>query len=127
VNKSFDWNLIDYVTATIDISSIIQYSVPKNDFFKTVAANIEVNAGVKRKFDSPAIEVFLSAGTEDLYTYMQVTRPITGVVQDRPLYTNITNGVGLFTSRNREIIPSALSLSTIAAMDTSEYTKALNF
>lgn len=34
-----------------------------------------------------------------LNTYLDVNEPSSGIIQDRPEYTNITNGLGLFSSR----------------------------
>ena len=46
----------------------------------------------------------MAVGSEDLETYINVNKPITGIVQQRPQFTNITNGVGLFSSRLSNII-----------------------
>jgi hypothetical protein len=38
-------------------------------------------------------------GNDDLKSYIEVNSPATGIVQERPIYTNISNGIGLFASR----------------------------
>ena len=53
----------------------------------------------KRTFSSDAIEFILTAGNEDLNTYMQINEPVTNVVNERPIFTNIENGIGLFGSK----------------------------
>jgi len=40
-----------------------------------------------------------SVGSEDLNTYMSVNEPFEGIVQERPVFTNINNGIGLFSCR----------------------------
>lgn len=55
-----------------------------------------------RKFNGLDFKV-VAAG-EDLDTYMEVNEPVTGIVQDRPEFTNVINGVGIFSSRTSEII-----------------------
>ena len=45
------------------------------------------------------VELVMTVGSEDLYTYTKVNEPITGIVQERPQFTNINNGIGLFSSR----------------------------
>ena len=40
-----------------------------------------------------------SVGSEDLNTYMAVNEPFEGIVQERPVFTNINNGIGLFSCR----------------------------
>jgi hypothetical protein len=41
--------------------------------------------------------------SEDLETYMILNDPFEGIVQERPTFSNINNGVGLFSSRYTEI------------------------
>ena len=41
----------------------------------------------------------MTVGSEDLETYINVNKPITGIVQERLKFTNINNGIGLFSSR----------------------------
>jgi hypothetical protein len=41
---------------------------------------------------------YFYGGAEDLYTYQEVNRPSIGIVQKKPEYTNISDGLGLFSS-----------------------------
>jgi len=43
---------------------------------------------------------YLYAGGEDLYTYVQVNQPSIGIVQKKPEFSNIDNGLGIFSSMN---------------------------
>ena len=45
------------------------------------------------------VELFFTVGSEDLHTYMAVNEPFEGIVQERPVFTNINNGIGLFSCR----------------------------
>ena len=45
------------------------------------------------------VEVVFAVAADDLNTYMEVNEPSSGIVQDKPDYTNIENGIGLFSSR----------------------------
>ena len=45
----------------------------------------------------------MTVGSEDLNTYIKVNKPITGIVQERPQFTNINNGIGLFSSRYTKV------------------------
>ena len=66
-------------------------------FFNFLKDNINENDDVIRVFNS--ISVQMTVGSEDLETYINVNEPITGIVQERPSFTNINNGIGLFSSR----------------------------
>ena len=41
----------------------------------------------------------MTVGTKNLNTYIQVNAPITGIVQQRPQFTTVSNGIGIFSSR----------------------------
>jgi len=41
----------------------------------------------------------MTVGTQELQTYINVNQPYSSIVQERPSYSNINNGIGLFSSR----------------------------
>jgi hypothetical protein len=62
-----------------------------------------------------SIDIVMTLGSQDLKTYMDVNSPITGIVQERPQFTNIHNGIGLFSSRyTREYVNLPLSIESIS-------------
>jgi len=71
------------------------------EFFNFLENNLK-NNGSERKFLS--IEIEMTVGSQDLDTYRLINEEITGIVQQRPLFTNINNGIGLFSSRNSILI-----------------------
>ena len=46
-----------------------------------------------------SLDVKMTIGTADLETYIAMNAPYEGLVQERPVYTNINNGFGLFSAR----------------------------
>lgn len=50
------------------------------------------------------LEFHIVVADENLHTYMEVNEPASGIVNERPIFTNITNGFGLFASRNTTIL-----------------------
>lgn len=73
-------------------------------------------------------ELFVVAGGDDLNTYMEVNTPSTGIIQDRPEFTNITNGLGLFSARyNRAAFSRPLAATTLDSLACGQYTKQLKF
>ena len=60
------------------------------------------------------LDLIMTVGTEDLDTYLKVNEPITGIVQQRPVFTNITNGIGIFSSRYTY---------TLSQIDLTDFTK----
>jgi hypothetical protein len=82
-------------------------------------------------------DILVTIGNSDLRSYIDVNSPSTGVVQERPIYSNVSNGIGLFASRGTKKLLSIPivslnnnqqpNLGTLAALVQSEYTSALNF
>lgn len=112
--------------------SPIEFQYYRPDFFVTLGQVIPVDPTVTRRVDNlpngaKAVEYRFYCGSEDLYTYYQLTRPSEGIAQDRPLFTTVDNGVGLFTSRLIHSEFRNLNTNTRAAFDTSAYTRDLNF
>lgn len=68
-----------------------------DDFFIFLSNNLEYDVTKTRYFTG--IDLVVTVASEDLQTYINVNRPITGIAQQRPQFTNINNGIGLFSSR----------------------------
>jgi hypothetical protein len=130
--KYFDWVFPDKV---VDMSSTanVRYVVPGPDFYYLVGQNIPVDTHVVRHVGNPAVgnnlpmEIRVTAGSEDLERYMELNSPSSSIVQERPLYSNINNGVGLYTARLYYATYRDLTTASKLALDTSQYTKDLNF
>lgn len=68
------------------------------NFFQTVAARVpEDDDVVYRQFQG--IEFNWAVAGPDLHTYLALSEPISGIVEERPDYTNINGGYGLLSSR----------------------------
>ena len=87
-----DFPLIDH-----DGSDEYLQQISGEGFFNFIAYNINRSNTVNRRIND--IDFSLSAGGGDLQTYMNLNIPPTGVVQERPIYSEITNGYGLFSCR----------------------------
>jgi hypothetical protein len=76
-------------------------TIEGEDFFNFLSINLTKDDTKTRTFID--IDVVMTVGSEDLETYINVNKPITGIVQERPQFTNINNGIGLFSSRFTKI------------------------
>lgn len=97
-----------------------------SNFLYTVANTMPNNPQlIKRVVAKGSIEVRISVGSDDMYTYIQVTQPSSGIVSEKPAYSNISNGLGLFSSRYLKISPiskPSLSQKTIDSLAAGIYT-----
>ncbi len=66
---------------------------------------------------------------DELATFIEVNAPSTGINQDKPLYTNIENGIGVFSTRIslRSIFEKQLNNLSKAELYDGIYTKDLGF
>ncbi len=104
----------------------IQYPVSKREFYNFVVANIAENPNLSRKFKKLDITVF--AATKDFYDYFEINRPSTSIVQKTSDFTNVNNGLGLFTSRVFSTVPNInLHPNTLDSLRAGQFTNRLNF
>lgn len=126
-----DMNFPDQVAGQNPLNKV-DFKIQRADFWPLLGASIPVKAGVVRRVNNlpPGVlpvEYRFIVGTEDLYTYQQLQQPSSGVAQDRPQFTTVENGAGLFSSRLIRSEFRNLNTNTRNAFDTSAYTRNLNF
>jgi hypothetical protein len=97
------------------------------DFYKYVAsALVAPPEGTKRLAESLDFEFY--CGTDDYYTYYQVNNTSSGISQSTPLFTNIDNGYGLFTSKYKQVVyDKHLNPESLDSLADGRYTGHLKF
>ena len=70
--------------------------------FNAIANRIPVKSNVYRFYDKIKVEIW--GADDNLYTYARLNTPATGINQNRPDFTNVNNGIGIFASRMSLII-----------------------
>jgi len=89
-------------------------------------ANIPVNPNVTREDDTCTITIW--AAGDEFVKYNSINAPSLSIIEEHPIYTNITNGLGLFSSRFYYTYSRVLLYR--AAVDSLKYspiTSDLNF
>ena len=83
----------------------INTAVGYQDFYDFLANTpaLPVKPGVLRWFRG--IDLHLVAGSDDLATYISVSQPSNSIVQDKPFFTNVQGGAGVFASRATYVRP----------------------
>jgi hypothetical protein len=96
IDVSFPRKISSRISGGENMSAILTGAL----FISTVESKIQQKPDViKRVVAKNCFGFSFLVGSDDLYTYMQVNAPSSGIVTEKPVYTNITNGIGLFTSR----------------------------
>lgn len=95
-------------------------------FYRFVANQISVDDNVvERRCDSVRFTVY--AGGEELYDYMSINGPSSSIVQERPQYTNITNGLGVYSARTSVQRSFNLANQSIDSLSRGRFTCTLKF
>ena len=137
---------IDFPLGSINpegVESSITLRFNARSFFTFLQGKIEANPLIKRvigvagESTTRPLDLMLAMGSGQLSTYIEVNSPVSGVVQERPIHTNINNGLGLWASRSIKRLDNlrltttgaggAPLIGNLVALVTSEYTVDLNF
>ena len=105
-NANALWNGTS-VPSTPTMMKAKYYKVSGSRFYSTLATQLEVDPYITRVLGTwdeevqiaRAVDFVLTVANEELSTYLEVNAPVTGVIQERPEYTNINGGLGLFAAR----------------------------
>lgn len=95
--KTLDWPIIS--SLVLDYTTLpVTRSIPGESFYAFLHSRMTPLTGDMSRAPLTC-EFIFTVGSPELNTYMEVTEPSNTIVQERPSYTNITNGIGLFASR----------------------------
>ena len=125
--RSFDWLVFNDVKP-IDITSTQPFDLyfPGDPFYSQAGANIPENPDVTRA--AHHCDFIFTVAAPELNTYMEVTEPSISLVQEKPAYTNIVNGIGLFSARFMKTVDSlSVSQLTKDELKVNSHTKNLGF
>jgi hypothetical protein len=129
--KYIDWVIFNSLrTETTDGGIELQYSYSNDVFYVVLGNKIPVDNSVRRT--AYKMEYIFTIAAEDLNTYMEVTEPSYTIVQEKPPFTNITNGIGLFSSRHDNtkdypIVQTTFSQQTLDELKVNPNTYLLGF
>jgi len=107
---------VDYLTK--DISG--------TRFFYILEEGIEENEAALR--EALSIDFFVLSGGTEIKYYIESTAPSEGALMERPIYTNLTNGLGVFSSMaTQEVKGLNMASTTIDSIAYGVHTKQLLF
>ncbi|NQV03111.1 MAG: DUF4249 family protein [Bacteroidia bacterium] len=127
VEKYVDWLIVPSKLSKSDEGGEMLESSYANDaFYALLNANLDVNPDIFRV--ARRLQYYYIVAANDLNTYIEVTQPSNSIVQEKPSFTNIENGIGLFSSMFVQVIDSIeLSPRTKAEIKNNPLTSDLGF
>lgn len=119
------WFISDqYPTGTSVSDESVKFE--PDGFYRFVASEIAVDDNIiERRSDS--IKFCVYACGEELNDYMNINGPSSSIVQERPQYTNINNGIGVFSARTSASRSYALALQSLDSLSRGRFTCRLKF
>ncbi len=128
--KHLDWMQTGKTSNNNNGGEEIKMEINSEAFFDFVASRLEPLENGDRRIArrKKALDYIFLIGGEDLYTYIQVSSPSNTIVQEKPSYTNISNGLGIFSSRyNKTLYEVEIYDKVIDSLAYGSYTRHLNF
>ncbi len=123
--KTVIWNLSSNQTA---IDGPNKVEVEGIEFYRFLASAIPTDASVLRLLTG--LDIVIDAGGQELFQYINVGQANTGITsaQVLPVYTNLSEGLGVFSSRNQFVEEDFFVDSTTRdLLRDGELTRDLNF
>jgi hypothetical protein len=126
-SHQIDWSLNQLRSEDTDGGDKMIVSFLGGTFYDIVAKEVlPPTQGVYRYSDS--ISYIVSVADEEFTTYLDVNKPSTSIVMERPNYTNISNGIGIFASRYNSIrMFSGLNAQSLDTLINGAKTNHLGF
>lgn len=124
--KYVDWEMAQVrLNESQTVGSRLESIFGGEEFYKFLSVKIPADGKIRR---AGKLEFILNVGGEELDLYYQISKPSTGVSQEKPSYTNITNGYGIFSCRYQSA-PQRLNLSnsSLEKLINGELTSGLGF
>jgi hypothetical protein len=129
IEKSFTQFVGSAIAGTSNGGEDLQAVIEGETFYSTVASEVTAHSAQnvsKRLYRG--VDLIWAVASPELHTYLQLASPISGVVEDRPQFSNVTNGYGLFTSRFfREVQGKQLNDASGTELMEGQYTGGLEF
>lgn len=120
-SKQFTWNVASNL-------STVSYRQDGVEFYTKLASNLEEDSNLERRFRG--CDVIIVAGNAELQEYLRVGQANLGITstQDVPIYTNLSEGRGIFASRfTTKLEEVKLTPKSLELLANGSITKALNF
>lgn len=128
--EEFSYHFIDWSQPSkrkFGTDTELQLEISGEAFFQFVANSIDPGTvGTKRK--ALGIDFIFTLAGKELASYMDVNGPSDGIIQERPSFTNINNGIGVFSSLYTKTIPMVqISSLSVDMLSCGDITKHLRF
>jgi hypothetical protein len=92
---------VEKVTASSNLGEV-EFVISPTEFYSAIGRAVPdytIGTDEFTRIAVDTIQFFIEVANEELATYVDINKPATNIVQERPSYTNLNNGIGLFASK----------------------------
>jgi hypothetical protein len=115
------------IAASSSTSEPMSLFIPGETFYSTLAARIPVNAAVDKRIFR-GLDFLVSVANDEFDTFLTLSEPVSGIIEDRPAYTNITGAYGIVAGRyTKNVIGKRLGANSLIELIEGPYTAQLRF
>ncbi|MEM1319849.1 MAG: hypothetical protein AAGG75_06300 [Bacteroidota bacterium] len=130
IPRTLDWLVVKNLRKdeSVDGTQQLRLEISGRDFYNFIGAELSDGANVRRFFVS--YDYVIDAGGVELRDFLDLGNANTGITSSQiiPTYTNLSEGRGLFTSRNSFTFEGfTLTSNSLDSLKFGEFTKDLNF
>lgn len=128
VRKSFLQGIGSRVSANSQVvGEELEVQVSGEQFFANVASRIPHDPTVDRRIFRGLVFHFTVAN-DDFHTFLSLSEPVSGIVEERPEYSNIDGAYGIWGSRYTKATPvKLLHVNSMAELQDGPFTAHLKF
>jgi len=122
VYKYVDWGMGTKKSVNTNGGEEMKIAYSNDGFYTFISSQIpyedpSAESNVKERYTND-VDFIIAVAAGDLNTYMEVNEPSNSIVQERPEYSNISSGIGIFSSRFKNIRTKKLHPETIQTIKT---------
>lgn len=123
--NTLDWKFSKKQASDLNGGDEMSTEVMGKQFYVFLKNSIPVKDNVERTLDS--VQYIVTVANDEFNTYMKVNEPSGSIIQERPEYSNISNGIGLFASRYSQHRTLLLNSDSQDTLIDGHQTRQLNF
>lgn len=126
--KYLDWVQRSSTSKKLDGRETMDLSISGDAFYQFIASKVQPDPNAKRYVKKKTFNFMFLVGGDELNTYIDINHASSTVVQDKPTFTNISNGIGIFSCKyNKTVYGKELFYESIDSLAKGKYTKNLGF
>jgi hypothetical protein len=128
VSKVVEINLGRITNDNTDGGKEMRMTIENSSIYQALFAAIPKSTPENTKYRyADSLQFQINVAADDMTTYLNVNQPSNTVAQERPQYTNIENGLGLFSSRNSITRTKYIDDFTVDTLRRNPLTEEMNW